>query len=101
VYSERRQLPESYQRLIGSTAQYAVQDARYKLILSEPGRRSELYDLGADPGESRNLADASPAERDRLRAALDAWLADTPAAAPGDGVAPEKLEALRALGYVE
>jgi len=101
VYSEQRELPAAYQRLVGTTTQYAVQDARHKLILSEPGRRSELYDLVADPGETRDLADASPADRDRLLAALDAWLADTPAAAPGEGIAPEKIEALRALGDIE
>jgi len=101
VYSERRELPATYQKIVGSAAQYAVQDARYKLILSLPERRSELYDLVADPAETRNLADISPAERDRLLAALDAWLADTPAAAPSEGIAPEKMDALRALGYVE
>jgi arylsulfatase A-like enzyme len=98
VYSERRALPPGSRHGGGATAQYAVQDTRHKLILSEPGRRSELYDLVADPGETRNLADVSLADRDRLLTALDAWLADTPAAAPGAGVAPEKAEALRALG---
>jgi arylsulfatase A-like enzyme len=95
VYSER------LQQRVGATAQYAVQDARHKLILSVPGRQSELYDLVADPGEVRNLADDSPDDRDRLLAALDAWLAATPAAGPGEGVASEKAEALRALGDVE
>ncbi len=98
VYSERPALPAHSKPLAGAAAQYAVQDGRYKLILSEPGRRTELYDLLADPGEGQNLTDAAPAERDRLLAALDAWLADTPAVAPSEGVAPEKFEALRSLG---
>lgn len=33
----------------------------------------ELYDLVADPGESRNLADAEPELRDRLHRRLVAW----------------------------
>jgi arylsulfatase A-like enzyme len=101
AFSERRTLPETYTRQVGSTAQYAVQDGRYKLILSEPERRIELYDLTDDPEETRNLAAARVAEQQRLLDALDAWLARTPAAVPGSGIDAEKTEALRALGYIE
>ena len=35
--------------------------------------RVELYDLARDPGETRNLAEELPTERDTLLAALRAW----------------------------
>lgn len=49
----------------------------------------ELYDLAVDPGETKNLAAARPADAARLEAAFQAWLADTkrdasePAPRPG------------------
>jgi len=34
----------------------------------------QLYDLVADPGETKNLAGSKPAELERLRKALNAFL---------------------------
>ena len=51
----------------------AVRGPRYKLISGSDGGE-ELYDLVADPGETKNLADAKPAELERLRKALNAFL---------------------------
>jgi len=58
----------------------------------------ELYDLGADRGETTNLADRA-AERAR---AMTARLADFHASAPGapQAEAPEVTARLRSLGYV-
>lgn len=43
-------------------------------LLDFPGeKRLELYDLATDPGESKNLADERPADRDRLLAKLNEW----------------------------
>lgn len=43
-------------------------------LLDFPGeKRIELYDLISDPGESNNLADSRPDDRDRLMAKLDTW----------------------------
>jgi arylsulfatase A-like enzyme len=48
-----------------------------KLIVPNPARvpagRPELYDLAADPTETRDLAASAPADLARLRARLDAW----------------------------
>jgi arylsulfatase A-like enzyme len=81
----------------------AVVFGRYKLVERRPGR-AELFDLEADPAESRDLAESHPEIVARLR---DAY-ARTEAAATryGQGgretdLAPEAVEKLRALGYVQ
>ncbi len=61
--------------------------------------RPELYDLGADPGETQNLVTTRAADADRLRRGLDALRA-TERAAVSTANDPEIAERLRALGYV-
>jgi arylsulfatase A-like enzyme len=66
----------------------------------------QLYDLASDPREARNLAAEAPAERDRMRARLDAWIERMAAAGPGRRASRAVLdeatvEELRRLGYVE
>jgi arylsulfatase A-like enzyme len=60
----------------------------------------ELYDLEADPGEQVDVARREAEVASRLAHTLDAWheaaMRDAPPAA-----APERIEGLRALGYVE
>jgi choline-sulfatase len=79
----------------------ALREGRFKYIAAP---RPELYDLKDDPGERRNLAPASPAKAEALRAALarrllaERSLASAPAAAAA--IPPELLEQLGALGYV-
>jgi arylsulfatase A-like enzyme len=92
--------------------QVSIRDERWKLIRTvadvsyapEFERRAgtvELYDLGADPGERHDVAAAESGARARLAAALDAWLAAHPATPAGVPDVTDKLEELRALGYVE
>ena len=74
----------------------ALRDGRYKLI---DAPRPELYDLSADPGESRNLY----AERAPLAAALRQGLERL--ATAGDAMSlqtldREAMEKLAALGYI-
>jgi choline-sulfatase len=74
----------------------ALREERRKLIAAP---RPELYDLEADPGETRPLDPATHADAPRLRRALQEIEAkgSRHAAAVVD---PEALERLRALGYV-
>jgi len=54
-----------------------VTDGRYKYTFNR-GDLDELYDLSADPYETRNLIDAPPADvLTELRGALAAWAART------------------------
>ncbi len=76
---------------------------RLLLPLDDPGD-AELYDLAADPGEKQNLADARPADRDRLSAEVRAHMenASIPwGQAPAEVELDEmRLNQLRALGYM-
>ncbi len=92
-----------------------VRDRQHKLIfVPNPQDRSlmrggpyELYDLRADPGETRDLHAARPEVVGRLRAVLERWSAPwikTAYARPSGAaprVSPAVLQRLRALGYVE
>jgi choline-sulfatase len=78
----------------------AVRDGAFKFVLA-PTR--ELYDLAADPGETRNLALSNQAKADALERSLRALVAQTTNAAAAK--APRAIDAaaeqkLRALGYV-
>lgn len=52
---------------------FAVRDGNWKLLLKADFTDSHLYDLAADPGETKNLATAHPEIVDRLREAIRAW----------------------------
>jgi arylsulfatase A-like enzyme len=93
-------------------AQVSIRDERWKLIRTladltyapDFERRAgtvELYDLRADPGELHDVVATEAGARVRLGAALDAWLAAHPATPAGAPDVTDKLEELRALGYVE
>lgn len=57
----------------------AVRDGRWKLLCTYDGASPELYDLGADASETKNLAETHPAETTRLRDAVLAWHRSLPA----------------------
>jgi choline-sulfatase len=63
--------------------------------------RPELYDVEADPGETRDLAATQPDAVTRLSAELDSFLAAAGEAQSRRAVEPETAERLRSLGYVE
>jgi arylsulfatase A-like enzyme len=102
--------------------QKAVRDGRFKLLVAQTyheqrwiageGVRFALYDLGADPLETRNVADRYPADLERLKRALWAWDQAprfevetepvTAACAPGQQkqIDPQTRALLHSLGYL-
>jgi arylsulfatase len=68
--------------------------------------REELYDLEADPGETKDLASKSPDDIEAFRKGLNAYLDEARAFRnwrQGDAVVEDEaiLERLRALGYLQ
>ena len=67
-----------------TTPASAVRLGDYKLLHFFEGDSWELYNLDADAGESRDLAEAEPAKLRELRAILEAWWAETGAFLPAE-----------------
>jgi arylsulfatase A-like enzyme len=78
----------------------AVVQGPWKLIVT--GKRQELYHLGQDPGELRNLHLRERERAAALRAALAAWDETTERAQEEtQGLDVADMEALRSLGYLD
>jgi arylsulfatase A-like enzyme/Tfp pilus assembly protein PilF len=76
----------------------AVRDGRYKYIEAP---RPELYDVRADPGETKNVYASESARVSELRRALEEIAGSGVQAAPDkDTLDPETLQRLAALGYM-
>jgi arylsulfatase A-like enzyme/tetratricopeptide (TPR) repeat protein len=81
---------------LGWAALHAWRTARWKLVEAP---RPELYDLGSDPGESRDVSASRAEDAQALRSALRwALEAQPPEASSTPG--PDVRERLRALGYL-
>jgi arylsulfatase A-like enzyme len=92
---------------------FGVDAGGWRLILNPTGKNPgapggpypiapvELYDLGRDPGERRNLAAARPDIVSALSAEIETWKArNRRRELPPQTIDPATLEELRALGYV-
>jgi arylsulfatase A-like enzyme len=66
----------------GATPYSAMRDGDCRLIQFFEDGRLELYDLGADPQEKRNLATEQPEKARELLAKLEAWRASVGAQLP-------------------
>ena len=60
----------------------AIRHGRWKLIEWYESGDRELYDLDADPSETKNLAKERADVADRLRAKLSAWRREVGAKMP-------------------
>jgi arylsulfatase A-like enzyme len=96
--AEGKDQPEIQYALQGSLRSAA--DGRYKLIEDLAGGTQALYDLKADPGETKNVLAAERRAYAPLRDALARWLAKSEGKGTADAsrAAQEKL---RSLGYIE
>jgi arylsulfatase A-like enzyme len=83
----------------GGRVQASLTKGGYKLVLRSSDGERELYDLVADPGESRDVAEAHPrvaAFYERALAAPVRWLRSEEAE-----LDPDLRRQLEAIGYVE
>jgi arylsulfatase A-like enzyme len=87
----------------------SVRSGGWKLIQipARDGPTFELYDIAADPGETRNLYPQQKARAGELAKHLDAWLASFDGRQPSPSAQTEETkideaaaERLRALGYL-
>lgn len=72
-----------------------------KMVLTTKGRR-ELYDLAADPNETRDVAASKPEQTAQLERLLKTWQQNY--IKPGDqelGMGREAVDRLKSLGYVQ
>lgn len=53
----------------------AVRRGRHKLVKPRTGKSWELYDLAADPGETKNLAEEEPKLAAELKREFERWIA--------------------------
>ena len=97
-----RPLPPAYQ-WAAQGAQRSVADWRLKLVQDLGTGRFALYDLAADPGETRDVLALRRRDFQRLRGALAAWLARTEGGPAAAGVrrAAEADQRLRSVGYLD
>jgi arylsulfatase A-like enzyme len=83
----------------------SLRTAGFKYIASKGGDAQELYDLRADPGETRNLISERPTVAASFQSRLQAWrdaLPDTATRKPATATIDEQTrKALEALGYGE
>ncbi len=67
---------------------WALVEWPYKIVYDTRSSTVEVFDIAADPGEQRNLADREPELTERMRTILGRWLdeetARTGAVGPGD-----------------
>jgi arylsulfatase A-like enzyme len=78
-----------------------VVDGDLKLVHDLATGRSLLFDLRADPDETRNLASERQGDVERLRLHVDACRDPKGAARDETEVSPETRERLRSLGYAD
>lgn len=91
VYVETRHTELFY----GWASLYGYRTARWKYVRAP---RSELYDLAADPGETRNVIGERPAVAAALAAKVDEVLAEQ--VPVEERIDPSVLEKLQGLGYL-
>ncbi len=81
----------------GAAAQRSVIIDSWKYIRSP---RPELYDLGSNRGETRNLIDSEPARKQELDAQISAWEASSiPHGSSDVRLSPAEQRRLNSLGY--
>ena len=96
--------PAVLSRTVWDRPRYALRDERFKYFYDTRSGEERLFDLQADPGESRDVASADPLRAAYFRQALHQWilgLGRRAGAAEEGALTPEQRENLCALGYIQ
>jgi arylsulfatase A-like enzyme len=93
-----------FSRSVGEKPQYALRDERFRFVFNTRYGQEELYDVGQDPAEQRDVARTRPVVAAYYRQALAWWIRGLERGAERREVKPELpsevVENLKALGYV-
>jgi arylsulfatase A-like enzyme len=97
--------PAVLSRTVWDRPRYALRDERYKLLYDTRTGEEHLYDVEADPGETRDVGPSEPLREAYYRQALHAWTLQLARRRPSGGeqaqLSKEQCENLKALGYVQ
>jgi arylsulfatase A-like enzyme len=97
--------PAVLSRTVWDRPRYALRDERYKFFYDTRTGEEHLYDLEADPGESRDVAPAEPLRAAYYRQALHTWTLQLarrgPVRSEQAELSREQCDNLKALGYVQ
>lgn len=96
--------PVVLSRTVWDRPRYALRDERYKFLYDTRTGESALYDVVADPRETKDLATAEPVRAAYYRESLHYWMKTLTRGAASSGeearLTPEQCANLKALGYV-
>jgi arylsulfatase A-like enzyme len=97
--------PAVLSRSVWDRPRYALRDERFKYLYDTRTGEERLFDLTADPGEARDVAEEVPLRAAYYRQALHAWTLRLARRRPSSGedtvLTCEQCENLRSLGYIE
>jgi arylsulfatase A-like enzyme len=97
--------PAVLSRTVWDRPRYALRDERYKYVYYTQTGEEWLYDLEADPGETRDVGPSEPLLAAYYRQALHAWTLQLSRRGPSGSeqaeLSREQCENLKALGYVQ
>jgi arylsulfatase A-like enzyme len=96
--------PVVLSRTVWDRPRYGLRDERYKFLYDTRTGESALYDVVADPKETKDMAAAEPVRAAYYRESLHFWMKTLTRGAAGGGeearLTPEQCANLKALGYI-
>jgi arylsulfatase A-like enzyme len=87
----------------GMEPRYAIREGDTKSIVTTASGATELYDLGNDPEETKDLAGGDPLRAAYYRQTLAAWVLDRKREGVSEPIrlSAEQQENMKALGYLQ
>lgn len=91
---------EEGEHMTMAIAEMERQDPLYKYVWKDPAGPEELFDLNADPGETRDIAKETPSAREALRRQVQAFYNRQPPLVRSGVVDATTKKKLKSLGYL-